>query len=60
MRGLRVEAVVADRIDDVLAAKGTKYLRISVVSRLKWAIRKGKRRLAIAGTPCQVRAVREI
>lgn len=26
-RGLRAEAIVADRIDEVVAAKGTKYLR---------------------------------
>lgn len=59
-RGSQAEAVVADRVEEVMAAKGTKYLRVSVISQLRDAIREGKRRVAIVGTPCQIRAVRKI
>ncbi len=58
-RGLRLEAAMADKVDEIVAAKGTKYARVSVISRLRDALRAGKRRVAIVGTPCQIRAVRK-
>ena len=54
------EAAVADRVEDIMAAKGTKYTRVSVISRLVDALRQGKRKVAIVGTPCQIRAVRRL
>jgi len=58
--GSCAEASVADRVEDIIAAKGTKYTRVSVISRLVDALRQGKRKVAIVGTPCQIRAVRRL
>lgn len=59
-KGSRAEAAVADRVEDIIAAKGTKYMRVSVISRLVDALRQEKRKVAIVGTPCQIRAVRKL
>ncbi len=59
-KGLGLQAAIADKVDEIVAAKGTKYARVSVISRLRDALREGKRRLAIVGTPCQIRAVRKM
>lgn len=59
-RGFGLEAAMADKVDEIVAAKGTKYARVSVISRLRDALREGKRKVAIVGTPCQVRAVRKV
>lgn len=58
--GYRAEAVVAETVDDVLKAKGTKYLRVNTASRLKGLVEGGRRRIAVVGTPCQVRAARKL
>lgn len=59
-KGLGLQAAIADKVDEITAAKGTKYERVSVISRLRDALRDGKRRVAVVGTPCQVRAVRKM
>jgi len=59
-QGYRAEAVVAETVDDVLKAKGTKYLRVNTVSLLRGLVEAGRRRIAVVGTPCQVRAARKL
>ena len=58
--GYNAEAVIAENIDDIMKAKGTKYLRVRMMSTLGELIDKGKRKIAIVGTPCEVRAARRI
>ena len=53
-------AVFVDETDLILQAKGTKYVRVSVIAPLLDALQKGKRRIAVVGTPCQIRAVRKL
>jgi coenzyme F420 hydrogenase subunit beta len=45
---------------DVLAAKGTKYLKVNVTKKLRELIGQGKKRIAIVCTPCEAKAVRKI
>jgi coenzyme F420-reducing hydrogenase beta subunit/Na+-translocating ferredoxin:NAD+ oxidoreductase RnfD subunit len=58
--GYWAEAVVAENVDELLQAKGTKYIRVHFMSKLADLIAKGKRKIAIVGTACQVRATRRI
>jgi len=58
--GYKVNALIADNSEDILKAKGTKYVRVKMVSLLNEAIEKGKKKIAFVGTPCQVKAVRKI
>lgn len=58
--GYQAEAFVAQNIADITKAKGTKYLRVKMMSLLTDLIAKGKRKIAIVGTPCEVRAARKI
>jgi coenzyme F420-reducing hydrogenase beta subunit/ferredoxin len=53
-------AALVDEIDLILQAKGTKYVRVSVITPLLDALQWGKRRIAVVGTPCQIRAVRKL
>jgi coenzyme F420 hydrogenase subunit beta len=59
-QGYRAEAVTAEAVCDVLNAKGTTYLRVNTVSKLKELVEAGKRRIAMVGTPCQVQAARRM
>ena len=59
-QGYQAEAVVAENIDDIIKARGTKYLRVKMLSLLDDLVAKGKRKIAIVGTPCEVRAARKI
>jgi coenzyme F420 hydrogenase subunit beta len=54
------EAVVVDEVDGVMRARGTRYVRVSIISPLKEALRGGKKRIAIVCTPCQVRVLRKL
>ena len=54
------EAVIAENVDEVMAAKGTKYMRVHMMSKLAELMKKGKRKIAIVGTACQMRAARRI
>jgi coenzyme F420-reducing hydrogenase beta subunit len=58
--GYQAEAVVAENVEDIIKAKGTKYLRVKMLSLLEELVAKGKRKIALVGTPCEVRAARKI
>ena len=58
--GYNSEAVVVENIDDIIQAKGTKYLRVKMMTLVADLIAKGKRRLAMVGTACEIRSVRQI
>ena len=60
LEGYNAEAVVAMDSRDVLAAKGTKYLRVNVTKKLQELIAQGKKRIAIVCTPCEAKAARKI
>jgi coenzyme F420 hydrogenase subunit beta len=59
-KGYCAEAVAAEAVCDVLEAKGTTYLRVNTVSKLKSLVESGRRRVALVGTPCQVQAARKM
>ncbi len=56
----RAEAALVEDIQELLAAKGTKYLRIRVTPKLRELIAQGKKKIAVVCTPCEVRAVRKL
>ena len=58
--GYWAEAVIAENVDEIMDAKGTKYLRVPLISKLADLIAKGKRKIAIVGMACEVRAARRI
>jgi coenzyme F420-reducing hydrogenase beta subunit/Na+-translocating ferredoxin:NAD+ oxidoreductase RnfD subunit len=58
--GYWAEAVVAKTPDEIIQAKGTKYIRVHMMSKLAELIAQGKRKIAIVGTACQVRAARRV
>jgi coenzyme F420 hydrogenase subunit beta len=58
--GYWAEAVIAENVDEIMEAKGTKYIRVPMMSKLEELIAKGKRKIVLVGTPCQVRATRII
>jgi coenzyme F420-reducing hydrogenase beta subunit len=60
LEGYNAETVVAENAEDVLAAKGTQYLRVNVTKKLRELIGEGKKRIAIVCTPCEVAAARKI
>jgi coenzyme F420 hydrogenase subunit beta len=59
-KGYSAEAVVAENPSDVLAAKGTKYLKVNVTKKLRELISCGKKRIAIVCTPCEAKTSRKI
>lgn len=58
--GYNSEAIIAENVDDIMKAKGTKYLRVKMMSKLGELINKGKKKIAVVGTACEVRAARKI
>jgi coenzyme F420-reducing hydrogenase beta subunit len=58
--GYNSEAIIAENVDDIIKAKGTKYLRVKMMSKLGELIDKGKKKIALVGTACEVRAARKI
>jgi coenzyme F420-reducing hydrogenase beta subunit/ferredoxin len=58
--GYNSEAIIAENVDDIIKAKGTKYLRVKMMSKLGELIDKGKKKIVIVGTACEVRAARRI
>ena len=58
--GYYSEAVVVESVDEIIKGRGTKYLRVKMMSKLGELIEKGKRKIAIVGTACEVRAARKI
>jgi len=53
-------AFLAEDADSIMQARGTKYVRISVIPALVQALQKGRRKVAVVGTPCQIRVVRKL
>ncbi len=53
-------AALVDETVSILQAKGTKYVRVSAIAPLLDALQRGKRRIAVVGTPCQIRVVRKL
>jgi coenzyme F420-reducing hydrogenase beta subunit len=58
--GYNSEAIIAENVEDIMKARGTKYLRVKMMSKLGELIDKGKKKIAIVGTACEVRAARKI
>ncbi len=58
--GYQAQATVAESVDDLVKAKSTKYLRVKMLWLLNDLIEKGKRKIALVGTPCEVRGARKI
>ena len=52
--------IIAETVDDINRAKGTKYVATPMVEKIGDAIREGKRKIALVGTPCQIRAARKL
>lgn len=59
-KGCAGNATLVDDIELILQAKGTKYVRVSVIAPLLDALQRGKKRIAVVGTPCQIRVVRKL
>ncbi|MDQ1260866.1 MAG: hypothetical protein QG575_47 [Euryarchaeota archaeon] len=53
-------AAFVDETESILQARGTKYVRVSVIAPLLEALNQGKKRIAVVGTPCQIRTVRKL
>ena len=51
-------AILAEDADSIMRARGTKYVRISVIPPLLEALEKGRKKIAVVGTPCQIRVAR--
>jgi coenzyme F420-reducing hydrogenase beta subunit/Na+-translocating ferredoxin:NAD+ oxidoreductase RnfD subunit len=60
VEGYKSTSFVAESVDDIVKAKGTKYMRVRMMSKLGELVAKGKRKIAVIGTPCQIRAARRI
>ena len=58
--GYWAEAVIAENVDEVMEAKGTKYVRVNMMTKLGDLLAKGKRKIAVVGTACEVRAARRL
>ena len=58
--GYKAEAIIAETAEEILNAKGTKYSRVKMMSKIGELVEKGKRKIAIVGTPCEVRTARKI
>jgi len=58
--GYKAEAIIAETADEILNARGTKYSRVKMMSKVGELVEKGKKKIAIVGTPCEVRTGRKI
>ncbi len=58
--GYRAEAIIAESVDDILTAKGTKYSRVKMLSKIGELVENSKRKIALVGTPCEIRTGRRI
>ncbi len=57
---LKPKPKVAENLDEIMSCAGTKYVYSPNLLALKEAVEKGKKSLAIVGTPCQIHAIRKI
>jgi coenzyme F420 hydrogenase subunit beta len=58
--GYKAEAIIAESTEEILNAKGTKYSRVKMMSKIGELVERGKRKIAIVGTPCEIRTGRKI
>jgi len=58
--GYNAQAIVAQNAEDVMASKGTKYLKVNVTKKLRELVSQGKKHMAIVCTPCEAKAARKI
>jgi coenzyme F420-reducing hydrogenase beta subunit len=58
--GYSAKAIVATNPEGVVAAVGTRYLRVNVTKKLRELISQDKKRIAIVCTPCEAKAARKI
>jgi coenzyme F420-reducing hydrogenase beta subunit len=58
--GYKAEAIIAESAEEILNARGTKYSRVKMMSKVGELIEKGKKKIAIVGTACEVRTGRKI
>jgi len=58
--GYKAEAIIAESAEEILNARGTKYSRVKMMSKVGELVEKGKKKIAIVGTPCEVRTARKI
>jgi coenzyme F420-reducing hydrogenase beta subunit len=58
--GYRARAITAKNVGELVKARGTKYQRVKMMSKLAELIERGEKKIAIVGTPCEVRAARRI
>lgn len=58
--GYKAEAFIVESADEILSAKGTKYSRVKMMSKVGELVEKGKRKIAFVGTPCEIRTGRKI
>ncbi|GAB6096725.1 Coenzyme F420 hydrogenase/dehydrogenase, beta subunit C-terminal domain [Desulfatiferula olefinivorans] len=53
-KGMIPEAVLAGTTEDILSCAGSKYMAAPTLSTVNTYMRRGGRRLAVVGTPCQM------
>ena len=60
--GYKSEAVITADVEAIKDASGTKYLRVPMIPKIEEALHLHSewRRIAVVGTPCEVRAVRKL
>ena len=58
--GYQAEAIIAESPDEIIVAKGTKYSRVKMMSKIGEMVENGKRKIALVGTPCEIRTGRKI
>jgi coenzyme F420-reducing hydrogenase beta subunit len=58
--GFRAEPIIAKSEEEITEAMGTKYVAAPMVSKIGEAIKEGRKKIAIVGTPCEIRATRKL
>jgi coenzyme F420-reducing hydrogenase beta subunit len=58
--GYEAEAFIVESADEILTARGTKYSRVKMMSKIGELVEKGKRKIAFVGTPCEIRTGRKL
>jgi coenzyme F420 hydrogenase subunit beta len=59
-KGLEPVPVLATRQDDVLGCAASKYTAAPTLAALNRAVKEGRRKIGVVGTPCQVTAVTQM
>ncbi|XHH08227.1 MAG: Coenzyme F420 hydrogenase/dehydrogenase, beta subunit C-terminal domain [Candidatus Bathyarchaeia archaeon] len=59
-KGYNAQAIACINPEEVLSSKGTKYLKINVLPKLRELAMQGKRKIAVTCTPCQAKAARKV